>query len=211
MSRPLGILVMVFPLILAYGLEPASTASDMSPLAAAPPATLSHSSSSAAMQSANSTSSSELAASGLLHLRVKHRPFEGASSIQVTVKNIQVQKSEAPKGLDWITVVKGARTFDLVGSEQGEDVLAGKTLAEGLYTRVQLDVVSVKVTLKGQQKPAIVASNRIKEIRSFDIDMAKVCILTIDFDAAKSLVVAENGEIQFKPVVRFLVRRGSPG
>ncbi len=76
---------------------------------------------------------------------------------------------------------------------------------------MQLDVVSVKVTLKGQQKPATVASNRIKEVRSFDIDMAKVCILTLDFDAAKSLVVAESGEIQFKPVVRFLVRREPPG
>jgi hypothetical protein len=129
----------------------------------------------------------------------------------VTVKNIQVQKAEAPKGLDWITVIKGEKTFDLVGSEQGEEVLGGKTLAEGLYSRVQLDLVSVKVTLKGQQKLARVAGNRLREIRPFDIDMARVCILTLDFDVGKSLVVAESGEIQFKPVVRLLVRRGSPG
>ena len=210
MSRPLAILVMVFILILANALEPASTASQLPPLAAAT-AALPQSFFSAAMPSANSTLSSELAASGLLHLRVKHRPFDGASSIQVTVKNIQVQKAAASKGLDWITVIKGEKAFDLVGSEQGEEVLGGKTLAEGLYTRVQMDVVSVKVTLKGQQKPATVTSNRLKEIRSFDIDMARVCILTLDFDAARSLVVADSGEIKFNPVVRFLVRRGSPG
>lgn len=150
-------------------------------------------------------------ASGLLNLRVKHRPIEGASSIQVTVKNIQVQKAEAPKGLDWITVIKGEKIFDLVGPEQGEEVLGGKMLAEGLYTRVQMDVVSVKVTLKGEQKPAKLASNRLREIRSFDIDMARVCILTLDIDPARSLVVAESGDIQFNPVVRILLRRGSPG
>ncbi len=160
---------------------------------------------------ANYTPASELEASGLLHLRVKHRPVEGVSSIQVTVKNIRVQKQEAPQGLDWITVIKGAKTFDLVASEPGEEVLVGKTLAEGLYSRVQLDFVSVKVTMKGRQKLAKVTSNRLKEVRAFDIDMAKVCILTLDFDTARSLVVAGSGEIRFNPVARFLVRRGSPG
>ncbi len=192
MTRSLAIPVMVFLLIVACVSKPASTASPVSPPAA------------------NSIPTSE-PASGLLHLRVKHRPVEGASSIQVTVKNIQVQKAEAPKGLDWITVIRGEKTFDLVGAEQGEEVLGGKMLAEGLYSRVRLDVVSVKVTLKGRQKPARVASNNLKEIRPFDIDMARVCILTLDFDVARSLVVAESGEIQFKPVVRLLVRRGSPG
>jgi len=210
MSRPLAILVMVFILILANALEPASTASQLPPLAAAT-AALPQSFFSAAMPSANSTLSSELAASGLLHLRVKHRPFDGASSIQVTVKNIQVQKAGSPKGLDWITVIKGGRIFDLVGLEQGEGVLGGKTLAEGSYSRVQLDIVSVKVTVKGQKKPAIVGSNRLREIRSFNIDMATVAVLTLDFDAARSLAVAESGEIQFKPVVRLLLRRGALG
>jgi len=212
MSRPLAIPVMVFLLILACALEPASTPSSVPPLAAAA-AAFPHALTLTAMPLAISTLSSEPwpATSGLLHLRVRQRAIEGASSIQVTVKNIRVQKAEAPKGLDWITVIKGEKTFDLVGSEQEEEVLGGKTLAEGLYSRVQLDLVSVKVTLKGQQKLAKVTSKRLREIRPFDIDMARVCILTLDFDVAKSLIVAESGEIQFKPVVRFLVRRGSPG
>ena len=209
MSRPLAIPVMVFLLIPACASEPASTTNLVPPLAAAT-AALPHSPAPAATPPANSILSSE-PDSGLLHLRVRHRPAEGASSIRVTVKNIQVQKSEAPKGSDWITVIKGEKTFDLIGSEQDEEVLGGKNLPEGLYTRVQLDFVSVRVTLKGQQKTAALASNRLKEIRPFDIDMARVCILTLDFDVARSLVMAGSGEIQFKPVVRLLVRRGSPG
>ena len=191
MCRPLAIAVMIFLLIMARASEPAPM----------PPTTTTE-----ALSPATSAD-----VSGLLHLRVKHRPIEGASSIRVTVKNIQVQKSEAPKGSDWFTVIKGEKTFDLIGSEQDEEVLGGKNLPEGLYTRVQLDFVSVRVTLKGQPKPAKVASNRLKEIRPFDIDMARVCILTLDFDVARSLAVAGSGEIQFKPVVRLLVRRGSPG
>ena len=191
MSRPLAIPVMVVLMILGCASKPASTTPT-------------------AMPYSNSILSSE-PAGGLLHLRVKHGPVEGVSSIQMTVKNVQVQKAGAPKGLDWITVIKGGRIFDLVGLEQGEGVLGGKTLAEGSYSRVQLDFVSVKVTLKGQQKLARVSGNRLKEIRPFDIDMARVCIITLDFDVAKSLVMAESGEIQFKPVVRLLVRRGSPG
>jgi hypothetical protein len=202
--------VMILIIILAYPSKSASTESPGPPLAVAV-AALPHSLDPKAMLLAGSVPSSENAASGLLHLRVRHRPVEGASSIQVTVKNIQVQRSEAATGLDWITVVKGAKTFDLVGSEQDEEVLGGKMLAEGLYSRVQLDIVSVKVTLKGQQKPAKVAGNRLKEVRPFDIDMAQVCILTLDFDVARSLVVTDSGEIQFKPVVRFLLKRGAPG
>ena len=124
MSRPLAIPVMVVLLILAPASEPASTASPVpSPSAAA--IALPHSPTKA-MPLANSILSSE-PAGGLLYLRVKQRPIESASSIQVTVKNIQVQKAEAPKGLDWVTVIKGEKTFELVGSEQGEGVLGGKT------------------------------------------------------------------------------------
>ena len=206
-SPPIAIPVMTFLLILAHVSEPASTAKPVPRLAAA--AALHHSSAPEATPLADSAPSS--ATSGLLHLRVKHGPFEGASSIQVTVRNVQVQKADAPAGLDWITLIKGEKTFDLVGSEQGEDVLIGKELAEGLYSRVQLDFVSVKVALKGQRKSAKLIGNRLKEIRPFSIDMARVCILTLDFDAAKSMVVTDSGEIQFKPVVRFIVRRGSPG
>jgi Domain of unknown function (DUF4382) len=209
MSRPLAIPVMIVLLILACALEPASTPGFVPPLAAAA-AAFPHALTSRAMPLANSILSSE-PAGGLLYLRVRQRPIEGASSIQVTVKNIQVQKAEAPKGLDWITVIKGEKTFELVGSEQGEGVIGGKMLAEGLYSRVQMDLVSVTVTQKGQQKPAKVASKRLREIRPFDIDMTRVCILTLDFDVAKSLIVAESGEIQFKPVVRLIVKRGSPG
>ncbi len=200
MSRPLVIPMMVFLWISAHAAEPVSTPSPLPQPAA-----------SAAMPSADSSSLSEVAASGLLHLRVRHRPFDGASSIQVTVRNIQAQKSEAKEGSDWVTVIKEAKTFDLVKSEAGEEVLGGRLLAEGLYTRLQLDIVSVKVTLKGQQKPAKVALNRLKEVRPFDIDMARVCILTLDFDVARSLIVTDSGEFQFKPVVRFLLKRGAPG
>jgi hypothetical protein len=202
--------MMILLLILAHAAKPASTASHMPPSAAGA-AALPHATVSAAMPSADSISSSEVAASGLLHLRVRQRPFEGASSIQVTVRNIQAQKSEATEGSDWVTVIREAKTFDLVKSEAGEEVLGGKLLAEGLYTRVQLDIVSVKVTLKGQQKPAKVALNRLKEVRPFDIDMARVCILTLDFDVARSLIVTDSGEFQFKPVVRFVLKRGAPG
>jgi len=76
---------------------------------------------------------------------------------------------------------------------------------------VQLDLVSVRVTLKGQEKPAKVVTERLREVRPFDIDMGSVIILTLDFDVAKSLVFAESGEIQFNPVVRLLVRREPPG
>jgi hypothetical protein len=193
-SRLVAIAVMVFVLIPAGASEPAS----MPPPAIAtalPPEASAHPSET----------------SGLLHLRVKHRPGEKASSIRVTVKNIQVQKAGAPEGSDWFTIIKEPKTFDLVGVEQGEEVLGGKMLAEGMYSRVQLDLVSVKVTLKGQEKPAKVVIGRLKEVRPFDIDMTSVIILTLDFDAAKSLVFVEGGEIQFRPVVRLLVRREPPG
>jgi hypothetical protein len=197
---------MIIPLILAH----ASTASLLAPPAGVTAALL-HTPAPAAMPSANTDTPPSEAAGGLLHLLVKQRPFEEASSIQVTAKDIKVQKSEAPMGRDWITVIKGEKTFELVGSEQGEEVLGGKTLAEGLYSRVQLDIVSVKVTLKGRRRPAKVVMHRLKEIRPFEIDMATVCILTLDFDVAKSLLVPASGEIHFKPVVRFMVKRGAPG
>jgi len=214
MSRPLATPVIIFLLILACASGPALTSAPVLAPAPAAAAALPHySTASTALLLATLSPLLNpcLAESGLLHLRVRQRPVEGVSSIQVTVKNIEVQRVGAPQGSDWLTVFKEEKTFDLVGSEQGEAVLGGKTLPEGLYSRVQLDVVSVQVTLKGQKKPAKVASGRLREVRSFDIDMSTVAILTLDFDVARSLAVADSGEIQFKPVARLLLRRGGLG
>lgn len=71
-----------------------------------------------------------------------------------------------------------------------------------------MHIVSVNVTMDGQLREASVPSEWIKLVRPFDVVSGETTTLTLDFDAAQSVVVTGAGDVMFKPVIRLLVREG---
>ena len=74
-----------------------------------------------------------------------------------------------------------------------------------------MDVNEVMVTHLGEEKKAELPGDKLKVVRPFDVVADQATVLTLDFDADKSVVIAGNGQVRFKPTVKLLLRKEDRG
>ncbi|MBI4200610.1 MAG: DUF4382 domain-containing protein [Chloroflexi bacterium] len=139
---------------------------------------------------------------GTVEVRVTDRPPEGVTKVLVTASKIEAQRSGADGEAGWTTLVESPPVFDLVAVTGLEGVLGSATLPEGSYQQVRLAVTKVVVTEAGQDKEAEVPSDKLQVVGTFQVAAGKTTVLTLDFDADKSVVLA-GPRVQFKPVVKL--------
>ena len=134
-------------------------------------------------------------------------PPEGVSKILITAENIEV--SSAGEGADggWKTVIAGPVTFDLVALTGVEGVLGEAELDPGKYGQLRLDVVEATITIHDEDKAATVPSGKLRFAGGFELVAGETTILTLDFDADKSVVLRGNRDPLLKPMVKLLVRQ----
>jgi hypothetical protein len=65
----------------------------------------------------------------------------------------------------------------------------------------------VLITKDGTQAPATVPSGVLRIVRPFEVVLGESTIITLDFDADRS-VVSAGPRLLFKPTVKLLVRKG---
>ncbi len=153
-------------------------------------------------------------ATGAVEVRVTDAPPGNITSVNVTIDQIQIHWAQAGNESGWETIpivvndnVTSNVTFDLCQLVGNETVLGYQpSVAAGNYTQLRMHIVSVNVTMDGEPRGASVPSEWLKLVRPFEVVSGGTTTLTIDFDAAESIVVTGTEEIQFKPVVRLLVR-----
>ena len=134
-------------------------------------------------------------------------PPEGVTAIVFTVSRIQVNAATGDEP-GWVTVVVEPRTFDLLEIAGIETLLGTANLSPGQYNQVRLDVDSVSVTLEGEEVDARVPSDRLRIVGPFLATAGETTILTLDFDAGRSVVVTGRGQVLVRPVAKLLVRKG---
>ena len=140
-----------------------------------------------------------------LEIRATDAPPEGVTKILVTVSSIEVQKAG---GDGWQVVVPGPVDFDLVEIQGVEKTLGEALLDPGLYGQVRLVVDKAEVTVEGDTVSARVPSDKLKIVGGFSLEAGQTTILTLDFDAAKSVVIAGKRNVLIKPVIKMLTRKG---
>jgi len=69
------------------------------------------------------------------------------------------------------------------------------------FIHVNIDPVLSNIVENGVEKPLQVPSKEIKIVGGFNVDASQLTTLTLDFDAAASLVLLGNGQWLLKPVV----------
>ena len=142
-----------------------------------------------------------------LEVRVTDAPPEGVTKILLIVSQIDVHQSGSDDDTGWQTIVAGPVEFDLVQITGIEEVLGDKELDSGRYGQVRLNVDKAEVTLQdGKVVNAKVPSGRLKVVGGFTLEDGENTILTLDFDAARSVVVAGPRNVLIKPVIKPLVR-----
>ncbi len=146
-----------------------------------------------------------------MEIRVTDQPTDAVSSIKVTIKDVEVHVSGGEEMSGWRTVVEGTREFDLMELMGIEDVLGSATLAAGKYQQVRFEVVDAVVTIRGTPRQSPVPSGKIRLAGGFDISAGATTIITLDFDAEKSVVFNPGQGPQLIPVIKLLVRdEGQP-
>jgi len=147
---------------------------------------------------------------GILEIRVTDAPTNDVSAINVTVGDIEVHKAGEESDTDgagWLTVIEESKTFDLLKLRGVEEILGSNEVDVGHYTQIRMDVIEVTVTVDGKPQSAELSSGKLRLVGSFEVERDKTTVLTLDFDADKSLVFTGMGKIIFKPVVKLIVTK----
>jgi len=149
-------------------------------------------------------------ATGAVEVRVTDAPSVNITSVNVTTDQIRIHRAQAGNESGWETIFEGGNvSFDLCLIAGIEEVIAyADQVPAGNYTQLRMHIVSVNVTIDGEPRNASVPSEWLKVVRPFEVVSGDTTTLTIDFDAAKSIVITGNEKILFKPVIQLLVRRG---
>ena len=138
---------------------------------------------------------------GVLEVRVTDAPTHDVSAVNITVSNIEVHKTTGET--EWLSVIEEDKNFDLLKLRGVEEVLGSKEIETGNYTQIRMDVKEVIVTIDGEPQKAKLPSGKLKLLYSFEVERDKITVLTLDFDADKSVVVTGAGKVIFKPVVKL--------
>ena len=141
-----------------------------------------------------------------LELRVTDAPPEGVSKIEITVGSVEVNRAEGPSPVGWETVISEPQTFDLVQLEGIEALLGSSQLEPGRINQIRLEIVEATITLNGEDLTATVPSGRLRLVGSFELSADETTVVTLDFDADKSVVLRGNMNPLIRPVVKLLVR-----
>ncbi len=142
---------------------------------------------------------------GTVELRVIDQAPANVSTIEVTVSRIEVHQLNVSEEEGWLTVIKGQKTFDLMKLQNMEQILGNSQLNAGSYTGIRMELVMV--TIDG--KIAAVSGDTLKVARRFTVPAGgTVTVLTLDFDAARSVVI-QGDNVSFQPAVRLAVRQSS--
>ncbi len=145
---------------------------------------------------------------GTLEMRVTDLPNPAITAIIIVAEEIQVHRTSDG---EWVTVVEGPFSFDLIALAGVEAILGSQPLAPDTYTQIRLRIASATIVEGGVETEASVPSDTIKVVRPLTIRAGETTIATLDFDAERSVVSQGNGRFQLKPVIKLLVRKeGEP-
>jgi hypothetical protein len=137
------------------------------------------------------------------------------SEVNVTVSAVEVHKagSDGASG-EWVLLPIQQETFNLIALQDISMLLAeGKTVEAGKYTQLRMTVFDVIVKTEGGPEEgyqATVPSKELKFVRPFTLEAGGEIALTVDIDAAKSVLFpgGKNGDVKkviFKPVVKLMI------
>ena len=149
----------------------------------------------------SSPSPTLLAQTGLLEIRVTDAPAPEISAVYLTVSGVEVHRSGQG---DWETIVAGPQTFELLHLRGIEEVLGSAGVPVGRFTQVRLEVLQAEAVIGGRAESAMVSSGEVKLVGAFEVKPNEKTVLTLDFDAERSVIVTGAG-VRFRPAVRLIV------
>lgn len=115
-----------------------------------------------------------------------------------------VSDNESDDTGSWVMISSNITSFDLMDVIGVTAFLTSASVDAGKFTQIRMDVDRVEVvTADGENITAEVPGGKLRIVRPFDVTAGVKTILTIDFDGEKSLILAGQDKVIFKPVVKL--------
>ena len=141
---------------------------------------------------------------GHVDLRLTDAPGD-FEQVNVVVSGVSIHRS----GGGWETVSQDQATYDLLQLQNGvSTTLASSDVPAGHYTQIRLMIgEGSNVVVNGESHPVRIPSglqSGYKLIGEFDVPEGGTIGMTIDFDAAKSIIQETDGTYMLRPTVRLV-------
>lgn len=153
-----------------------------------------------------SSSSTSPSGQGELRLMLVDSPA-GFDQVNIVVTRVEVHAASSDIASGWITLSDTTATYDLLKLTNGANsVIGDKMLPVGKYTQIRLSIgTGSDVVIDGVSYGLDVSSaTGLKLNHNFDIEEGKLYVLTLDFDAAKSVRPTNIDQYRLHPVIRVV-------
>ena len=142
---------------------------------------------------------------GHVDLRLTDAPGQ-FEAVNLVVTSVAIHRA----GSGWETIKQDTTTYDLLALREGVFAsLAAGDVPAGHYTQIRLVIgEGSNVVQASTSYPIEIPSGMqsgFKLVGEFDVPAAGAVELTLDFDAARSIVQTGQGSYQLKPTVRVVV------
>lgn len=153
-----------------------------------------------------SNSPTEPAAQGQIRMTLVDAPAD-FEEVNIVVAGVEVHAAGSDSTSGWITLSDTTATYDLLELTNGvNSVIGDKMLPVGKYTQIRLHIgTGSNVVVDGVTYVLDISSaTGLKLNHNFDIEEDELYLLTLDFDAAKSVSPTNDGQYRLKPVIRVV-------
>ncbi len=145
---------------------------------------------------------------GHVSIRLTDAPGD-YEQVNLVVTGVSIHRGDETTG-GWETLKHDTTTYDLLQLRNGVFAgLAAGDVPAGHYTQIRLHIgAGSNVVVGGVTYPLGIPSGMqtgYKLVGEFDVPAGGLVELTLDFDAARSIVVTGNGTYKLKPTVRVIV------
>ncbi len=133
--------------------------------------------------------------------------------VNIVVTEVSVHAADADSASGWTVIDGTTRTFDLLTLTNGASQILGDSLLDpGHYTQIRLKIgEGSNVVMDRREYPLQIPSGLttgLKLNHEFDIESGALYELTLDFDAANSILQTRS-EYILSPVIRLIVTQTS--
>lgn len=150
---------------------------------------------------------------GTLMVRLTDAPA-AYEVVNIAIDSVRVHVESGDTISGWYTISRSPATYNLLEYTNGKDtVIAEGAVPAGLYTQMRLYIgAGSNISQGGSTHPLEVPSGSQSGLKlniQATILPAVKYVLTLDFDASRSIVVTGNGRYKLKPVIKTVATAAS--
>lgn len=148
-----------------------------------------------------------------LEVRLTDSPGD-FEEVNIDIQGVEIHRSEGKQNSGWVALDVNEGVYNILALSNGLDTLLGSAeLPSGRVSQIRLilgtnNTVKINGEVKSLDTPSAQQSGLKLNVQT-QMSPGITYLITLDFDAARSVVAKGNGEYNLKPVIRAITEATS--